>query len=221
VLRFDLYGRGYSDRPNCAYNLDLFDRQMLDLLDGLGLKAHVDVIGLSMGGPVVATFTARHPERVRRLGLLDSAGCSQQHRQDISLVKLPVLGELVFAAVGSRILPAGQRDDMYRPERGPEIVPRFYDQMQYVGFKRAILSTLRGDAFGDVTPALRQVGNQNRPVLVIHGQEDTTFPVTQCERIHELIPTAEVHVIPDAGHIAHYECPEVVNPLLVEFLKRN
>jgi pimeloyl-ACP methyl ester carboxylesterase len=220
VLRFDLYGRGFSDRPKCVYDLALFDRQILDLLDGLDLHTPVDLIGLSMGGPVAATFTARHPERVRRLGLFDTAGFSTQNRQDTSLVKLPVLGEIAFAVAGSRILPAGQRDDLYHPERCPEIVSRFYEQMHFTGFKRAILSTLRADALGDITPTFRQVGEQRRPTLLIHGQEDTTFPVEQCARLCELIPTAELHVIPDAGHIAHYEHPEVVNPLLIEFLKK-
>src|SRR5512135_3114691 len=50
VLRFDLYGRGYSDRPDVAYDADLFDRQIANLLSALGLGDPLNLVGLSMGG---------------------------------------------------------------------------------------------------------------------------------------------------------------------------
>src|SRR5512141_1384951 len=59
VLRYDLYGRGFSDRPNTRYNIDLFVRQLSELLDFLRLSLPVNLIGLSMGGPISATFIAR------------------------------------------------------------------------------------------------------------------------------------------------------------------
>lgn len=48
VLRFDLYGRGYSDRPNVAYNPDFFDRQLVNLLAALEIKGLVDLVGVSI-----------------------------------------------------------------------------------------------------------------------------------------------------------------------------
>jgi triacylglycerol esterase/lipase EstA (alpha/beta hydrolase family) len=50
VLRDDLYGRGYSDRPALDYTADVFDRQLTELLDAVGRRRQVDVIGMSMGG---------------------------------------------------------------------------------------------------------------------------------------------------------------------------
>ncbi len=38
VLSYDLYGRGYSDRPDVAYDKDLFDTQLLELLDALDIR---------------------------------------------------------------------------------------------------------------------------------------------------------------------------------------
>ena len=35
TLRYDLFGRGFSDRPNVSYNADLYDHQLTDLLNGL------------------------------------------------------------------------------------------------------------------------------------------------------------------------------------------
>ncbi len=48
-LRYDLYGRGYSDRPDVVYNKDLFDRQLFGLLAILDIHDRVDLVGNSMG----------------------------------------------------------------------------------------------------------------------------------------------------------------------------
>src|SRR3972149_9257308 len=73
VLRYDLFGRGWSDRPRAKYNISLFVKQLKDLLDALQFQ-QVNLIGLSMGGPIAASFTARYPERVDKLALIDPAG---------------------------------------------------------------------------------------------------------------------------------------------------
>ena len=51
VLRYDLFGRGLSDRPS-VYTADLYDRQLLELLDSQGIKTPVDLAGLSLGGAI-------------------------------------------------------------------------------------------------------------------------------------------------------------------------
>src|SRR5512133_3196950 len=69
VLRYNLFGRGFSDRPDTHYSLDLFVRQLSDLLAALRCTRPVSLVGLSTGGPITATFTARFPERVDKLVL--------------------------------------------------------------------------------------------------------------------------------------------------------
>src|SRR5919108_266239 len=54
VLRYDLFGRGFSDRPATPYNIDLYVRQLSDLLTGLNITRPVSLVGLSMGGPIIA-----------------------------------------------------------------------------------------------------------------------------------------------------------------------
>lgn len=73
VVRYDYYGRGWSDRPEAAYDQDLFVRQLAGLLDSLRITAPVDLAGLSFGGAVITSFADRHPGRVRSLIYFDPA----------------------------------------------------------------------------------------------------------------------------------------------------
>jgi len=43
VVRYDLLGRGYSDRPDVDYTQNLFDQQLLDLLAGLNINKPIDI----------------------------------------------------------------------------------------------------------------------------------------------------------------------------------
>ena len=53
TLRYDLFGRGYSDRPKARYDKALFVRQLAELLEVMKFP-QVDLVSLSMGGVVAA-----------------------------------------------------------------------------------------------------------------------------------------------------------------------
>ncbi len=218
VLRYDLYGRGYSDRPDAAYDQDLFDQQLSNLLTALDIQGPVDLIGLSMGGAIVVTFTARHPALVRKLCLIDPAGLPQKYPPAAKLIEAPMLGEWLFSLFGDKILLSSLSDDFHDPDGLAEYVEKYRVQMQYEGFKRALLSTIRNHVLAGAAQAYESVGQMELPVLLIWGRQDTVVPFSQSEKVIELIPRIEFHAIEGAGHIAHYERPELVDPLLIDFL---
>ncbi|MCI0693478.1 alpha/beta hydrolase [candidate division KSB1 bacterium] len=221
VLRFDLYGRGYSDRPNVAYNPDFFDRQLVNLLAALEIKGLVDLVGISMGSMIAATFTDRHPERVRKLCLIDPGGFPVKVPFTGKLARLPVLGEFIMNVFGESTLIAMQKKDFYRTEQCPdEYLEKYRAPMKFKGFKRAILSSLRNMPLNDMVETYERVGKQQRPVLLIWGREDQTTPFANSEQARRALPQAEFHAIDEAGHVPHYERPEIVNPVLVDFLMR-
>ncbi len=64
------------------------------------------------------------------------------------------------------------------------------------------------------------VGKQERSVLLIWGKDDRLIPEVSTNRMRSVIPGIEYHEIDRAGHVAHYERPEKMNPLLLDFLLR-
>ncbi|HEX7542060.1 MAG TPA: alpha/beta fold hydrolase [Anaerolineales bacterium] len=218
VLRYDLYGRGFSDRPEKNYDLDLFVTQLEELLPALNIQGPVDLVGLSMGGPIVASFANHHPDQVRSLILIDPE-VAPVSTQRIFPLNIPLVGEYLMTVYVAPVeLPKTQTDDFYRPDRFPDWEAMYRVQLQYKGFRRAILSTIRAQPGMDSLAEFGAVGQQNLPALLIWGREDKTVSSADMQQLVKLIPGIEYHIIEEAGHIPQYERPEVVNPLLVEFL---
>ena len=184
VLRYDLFGRGYSDRPHVRYSSDLFDRQILELLARLEIESPVDLVGGSMGGAIAIIFADRHPEMVRRLCLLDPSGCYPPHARMAGMMRFPLLGELLWALYT-------------RPERFSEEIR---GHMTFEGHRRALLSTVRHGPFGEIAEVYERVGKQERPTMLVWGREDEAIPLEVSARVLEAIPHAEFHAIDRAGH---------------------
>lgn len=219
VVAFDLYGRGYSDRPSKEYTLDLFVRQINDLLDGLQVRGPVDIGGLSMGGYIVAAYANRYPERVRRVMLFAPQSAPMDHDPSMGIVMLPGVGDYLFTTYIAPVYLAEDQSEFANPARAARWSERYLDAMQYRGFRSALLSTLRS-LNGDPLEEYRQLGRSGRPVLLVWGQDDQTVPIANAANVQAAIPQAVLQPIPGARHLACYEFSEQVNPLLVNFLKR-
>lgn len=224
VLRYDLYGRGWSSRPKARYDRALFVRQLAELMDAVGF-AEASLVSLSMGGVIAAEFAYRFPRRVTRLAFVDPAGFDLGLPFALKLLFVPVLGELLLGVLdryGRGTMLDSMLADFYQPS--PEAIAsfssRYLKQMEYRGFKRAILSTLRSGMLDEDLTLYERVGKLDKPVLLIWGKEDQTVPFRHADRFMKLVPSADFHPIDEARHIPHFERPEVVNPLLVTFLNK-
>ena len=217
VARYDHFGRGYSDRPDVPYTSDLYDRQLTQLLDSLGWRDRVDVVGLSMGGPVSAMFVTRHPERARSLTLVDPAAGVRVAPP--TMFSVPVLGRVLWQSLAVPTMADGQFSDFVEPAKWPDWADRYRTQTQYRGFGRALLSTLE-EGGGTVLDSLyARVGTLGIPTLLIWGKEDSTVAITHADGVQKAIPQAQFHPIEKAGHLPHMERTDVVNPLLIGFLR--
>lgn len=218
VLRFDLYGRGFSDRPDVDYDLNLFIGQTEDLLATLQIDQPVHLMGLSMGGPIAAAYAGRHPEMIRSLTLIDPL-VTNIFQSSIFPLNLPGIGEYLMAVVMEPfVLPKSQNGDLLHPERFPDWEDQYKVQTQFKGFGRAILSTMRCIAREDTLAIYRDLAEKKIPTLILRGEEDQTISANDIEILRAYLPFAQFHPISEAGHIPHYEKPSAVNPILINFL---
>jgi len=220
TLRYDLYGRGYSDRPDLAYDISLFNEQLTGLIDSLQLTEPVTVVGLSMGGPVAARYAHQHLEKVNGL-ILISPEVTQTTNGDIFPMNVPGIGEYLMSAVMEPfILPNLQANDFMYPENFPEWESKYRVQMQFKGTGRALLSTIRELVKMNPEMEYQSLQGTKLPVLLIWGQADQTIGHDQIEILQQILPEMDIRIVEDAGHLVHYERSEKVNPELIDFLDR-
>lgn len=219
VLRYDLFGRGLSDRPRVRYDIHLFVRQLKDLLDALGIKEPVHLAGLSMGGPISAAFMDKFPERVKSHILVDPAGAKPIPLSwTLKAAKLPIVAELVLGLFGGESLVKGIASDFFSSGLIKQFQNNYRIQMRYKGFIRAILSTIRNGMLDSFYETYQRVGKLKKPTLLFWGRNDTTVPFEDSRAILSAISHAEFHPIENCGHIPHYEKPAEFNPILLKFL---
>ncbi|MCP4753651.1 MAG: alpha/beta hydrolase [Proteobacteria bacterium] len=219
VLRFDLYGRGCSDRPHTDYNVELFSRQIVDLMAGLEINEPVNIVGLSMGGGIVADFANRYPEKVGKLTLIDATP-ETPSLSEISPLQIPIVGEFVMTVMALPRIVEENTTKYTHPAKPPDWDRKYLEQVRWKGFRRALLSTLRNAPETQVTEGYRKLGKNPIPKLIVWGGNDETYPLESSDLIRKELPGAEFHVVDEAGHLPHLECPDRVNPILLEFLKK-
>ena len=221
VLRYDHYGRGFSDRPDVVYDRDLYNQQLHELLQKLNIKSAVTLIGLSMGGAVAMSFTDRYPARVARLGLIAPAGFPIKESFTLKLARLPILGDYLMAVIGDWVVLQGVKDAFVDAEKLPVFEEKFKVPLQYAGFQRAILSTLRKMDMNNMAQTYYRVGQQQKPTLLLWGRNDDVLPFANSEKVKEAIPHVMFYAIDGAGHNLNYENPEIANPKLLQFLSHS
>lgn len=208
---YDLYGRGYSDRPDVEYDAELFERQLAGVIDSLGVGPAVDLVGLSMGGAVSVHFAADNPDRIRRLVLL-----APLNRPIVPKLPRPIGGWLLAVRYVPR-LPRGRMDIVVDADRYPDWPRRYIDQTRIQGFRHAIISSMY-EFLPDNHPAeYHRLGASDVPALVVWGERDEVIPFDEHPEVVDVL-NAEFLRIPDAGHAPHIDRPDTVHSAIVDFL---
>lgn len=158
---------------------------------------------------------------MKKLVLIDPAGYPVHIPLPGRIARTPAVGDYIMQVLGNRFMVKEANDNFHRYDKLGEFMKGFKAQMVYRGYKRALLSTLRNFNLSDQRISYEIVGRQGRPVLLIWGREDRIIPFANSDMIRNAIPHTIFHAIEDCGHIANFEKPEMVNPILIDFLMRS
>jgi pimeloyl-ACP methyl ester carboxylesterase len=211
VLRYDYYGRGYSDRPAIPFNDAMYVRQLAELLDAAQIAGPVDLVGISFGGSFITSFADKYPDRVRSLIYFDP---SIRMPYQLGFIEtMPSVCNFLTVLMDESSWADGQLADFLHPEHFPEWAGRYRDAMQYKGFRRARLSEIVSNNNVDQTDQLKRVGENARPVLVIWGKQDNTVPFEESESFMKSLPQARLVAVEGSGHLPQWEQPDGASEL--------
>lgn len=220
VLRYDLYGRGYSDRPDGDYSQAFNRKQLADLLDALKITQPVDLIGVSMGGSLAVDFAANYPDRVKDLVIVAPMINSIKNDTNFKLMRIPIVGDFLTRLIAVGVMSDRAAQLMQKSPKADEYAKMFKDQTQFKGFEKASLAAARSDAWADYTDDFQTVGKQDRKVLLIWGTADNDITPQMVQAIQKALPNVQFKQLDGIGHDPQVEVPEQVNNLMLDFLKQ-
>lgn len=219
VLTYDLYGRGYSDRPGGDQDAAFFLRQLNDLLDDQEVSGTVTVLGYSMGGAIATAFAAHHPERVERVVLLAPAGLGHDLGGLMKFVAgTPLIGDWLMLVIGGMMLRRGIRAEVATAATN-DIHQMQEAETRKRGFLRAVLSSTRHMLRTVQTREHKAIAATDISVLAIWGEDDAVIPLSGLGKLAELHRDARQVAIPAAGHGLAYTHPDEVRAALQELMR--
>jgi 3-oxoadipate enol-lactonase len=215
VLLHDAAGQGRSDAPPEGHHPPGHARDLVHLLDALGV-ARVDAVGFSYGARIALRLAAGAPDRVRRLVLV---GCA--HR-DTVVRRWIVRSWLDAVEVGGlehafRVITPMVLGDAWLARNAadePKMLRAFVERNSAKGLGRLLADTLLpGGAMGE--DVLRRVTCQ---ALVLRGEEDLVVSRAVTRELTSLLPHARSEECPGAGHTVAIEAPDWFADRVATFL---
>jgi pimeloyl-ACP methyl ester carboxylesterase len=235
VVAPDHLGMGRSDVPAPRrYGYDLAARvdDFGALMDHLriGRDAPATLVVHDWGGAIALTWAVRHPERVGRLVVTNTAAFPllPGHRVPPLLwpARLPVLGEALVCGANAFVratLRLGVRRRRLAPEVRRAYRSPYRTWRERTGVLRFVRDVPAGP--GGRTHALLAETAANlhrladRPAQIVWGLRDPVLTPAYLDEWRRRLPDAEIHALDDAGHLVLEDAAEAV-PLIAAFLAR-
>ena len=224
----DLRGCGRSTKglAHIDYTPVAATADLVALLDVLELD-QVDVLGFSYGGLLAQRLAVTAPERIRRLIIASSSvlpvppdAFRGWTERDARLAAQPARVEedsqTCTAAATRADAVASAPANVWRAAALLGYLRRLQDVRFSAEWSKAWLA-------GPLPPARPDQGVERlralgKPILLLHGRQDMTFPVALVEPTLALLPSARAAILEEAGHMAHIDQPAAWLAALQTFL---
>ncbi len=218
AVAIDLPGYGLS-RSIEPYDIGGMAARVLETMWSLPrhCAARFALVGHSMGGMVAQELVMTAPQEVDALVLMATSpafGRAGGHWQKEYLAQR--LAPLDAGHGMSRLAP-GLCKGMASANALHDVVARAallmaaVPEATYRNALHAIVGFDRREGLADIRV----------PVLCLACEDDRNAPPVVLQHMTERIPRAQYRCLPGVGHLAHMEAPQLVNPVLVEFLRSN
>ncbi|MFE7854295.1 alpha/beta fold hydrolase [Streptomyces sp. NPDC101209] len=233
-------GRGVRQaQDGVPVDIEQLGRDLKAVIDAAVPTGPIVLVGHSMGGMTVMALADQYPELIRdRVVAAAFVGTSSGKLGEVNF-GLPVAGVNAVRRVLPGVLKAlGQQAALV--ERGRRatadlfagIIKRYSFASRdvdpaIVRFAERMIEATPIDVVAEYYPAFNDhdktealVHFTGMPVLVLAGIGDLVTPSEHSEAIADLLPEAELVLVPDAGHLVMLEHPEVVTDRLADLLTR-
>lgn len=218
LIRLDLPAFGLTG-PNKSnrYTLETYSELIDALLTKLNVHQYI-IAGNSLGGGVAWNQSLLHPDKVKKIILINSIGYPKINEKGIigfKLASLPVIGDLMSWITPKFIVRKSLENAYSDPSKvNAEMVNRHYDLLLREGNRKALLSIFQNRQ----THPFEKIKQVNVPALIIWGKDDRLIDVGNALRFQVDIKNSRLLIIPHSGHVPMEETPDEVNTAILEFI---
>lgn len=224
VIAVDLPGFGASSKPRARYDAEFLASSMIEFLDVLGYDAAM-FAGNSMGGRVAMETAMLEPERAKAIACLCPAAAFSR-RPALWLVKLarPELGFFSPRIPRAQIIsglrqlfadPDALQQDWYEAA-SDDFRLSWRSPRSRMAFFAAARNIYLDEPFGD-SGFWARLRLMETPSLFIYGAKDVLITHRFGDRVRRELPSAEVEVWDDCGHVPQIEHPSRAADRLLGF----
>ncbi len=206
VIAPDLLGSNFLRLNPRTYSIDSEVKLVLALLQSQNIS-QTDLVGFSVGGWVSLLLALEHPEKVRRLVLVESAGV---------LTEVPELARLTLTdrATAQRFLNLL----FHRPPPLPGFVlDAMVTESSRIksSYETILAAFIKNSKHRLLDDRLDEI---QHPSLVIHGRQDRVIPLEAGERIHSALPHSSMIILEESGHAPVWDSPQLLKKHILDFL---
>ena len=217
-IGFDRRGHGRSDVPNSGYDLDSLADDLADVIEQLDLH-DLALVGMSMGSNEILHYVGRHgTERIAKIALLGPTTPFVLQTADNAYGAPQAYFEQTWAAWASDF-PKWIEDNklpFFTPETSVQMMEWVAEMMREMPIPVA-LATGRAMVTTDLRPVLAKI---DRPVLILHGDNDHSAPLEITgRRTAQGIKGAVLKIYPGGPHGLFVTHMKQVNADLLAFLQ--
>jgi pimeloyl-ACP methyl ester carboxylesterase len=220
----DQIGFGRSSKAIIPYNFHDMARNTRKLLESLGVT-RAAIVGHSMGGMLAARFAASYPELTERLVIYNPIGLTDPRYQtawrtadDAYKATMAQSHDQMYQAFYANIRRYFPSPGAWKPEYEKYVrilyAPTLGGDWPRLAMVRAIYQQITY-----LDPVVYDWPKIRAKTLVLGGDKDGPDFPERAKHIADTIPSAELVLIPNAGHVPHLEVPEIFNRELLKFLQ--
>jgi pimeloyl-ACP methyl ester carboxylesterase len=215
VIAPDLVGFGESShRDDVDYHYAAQAQRLHAFVAALGL-GRVDLGGNSMGGGIVMSFAAQHPQEVASLWLIDAAGIAEAPPSELANIitttgtnPLMITKESDFASFMKFVMS----DPPWIPGSVMDVLAR--ERIANRDLETQVFQQIATDSVSGAVKGL------TTPTLIVWGAEDRALSVGTVPVLQALLPNAQAVVMPHVGHAPMIERPQATAEDYIRFRER-
>ena len=221
VLRMDLPAFGLTGaNANADYSIQNYTRFLQEFLS----KVNVDdfyLVGNSLGGNIASDYAAEHPEKVKKLVLIDASGLPTNDPLPwiFKMAKTPVLNSLFLYVTPKAIIKDNMEQVCEDDSKITEtLITRYHEMALREGNRKAFIDRAKTGFLLDEKATLEKLKSIKTETLLLWGENDIWIPLDNGKRMNGLLENSKLVIIKNSGHVPMEENPQESLALFLDFI---